>query len=108
VASEFMLDLCFIREEHAEAPFLTLIDRQLNELFSGKGTWYIEHKMEDGLEIAVAEVKGIGTWDCEDDLLAYIEETAADHIADCWEFLQGYNVQVIQKIDAGSCRLKTR
>jgi len=102
--SEFTLDLCFIRKPK-RTPFQTMIYQQLHELFNGKGTWYMDYKEEEGLEIAIAEVKGLGTWECEEDLLRYIEESVLDQTQDCWDYLQGYQVQVIPKVDAGSCRL---
>ncbi|MGG1519998.1 hypothetical protein ABE504_31725 [Paenibacillus oryzisoli] len=104
---EFTLDLCFIRDD-AQISLPAMIDRQLHGMFAGKGTWYIDHKVEDGLEIAVAEVKGMGTWESEGELLRYIEETGTDPTQDIWDYLQGYQVQVIPKVDAGCCRLKTR
>ncbi|MCS7461523.1 hypothetical protein N0M98_15330 [Paenibacillus doosanensis] len=108
--TEFALDLCFIRE-HGQLPLPTLIDRELQKLFAGRGSWYIDFKVKEGLDIAVAEVKGLGTWETEDELLQYIEESMeqdSDSAEDSWEYLQGYQVKVWPKIDAGSCRIKTR
>lgn len=106
--SEFALDLCFIRE-HAKSPFSTIIEQQLNELFAGKGTWYIDLREQEGLDIAVAEVKGLAIWESEEEVLSYIEEYAACSLTsehDCWNHLQGYQVKVSPKADAGCCRLK--
>ncbi|MEW9701294.1 hypothetical protein [Paenibacillus sp. SI8] len=106
--SEFTLDLCFIRE-HAESPFDARIEQLLEALFAGKGTWYIDSRVEEGLDIAVAEVKGMASWQNEDELLHYIEESAASDPAsgsDCWDSLQGYQVKVTPKEDAGCCSLK--
>ncbi|KRE70463.1 hypothetical protein [Paenibacillus sp. Soil750] len=106
--SEFALDLCFIRE-HAQSPFYTIIEQQLNELFAGKGTWYIDLREQEGLDIAVAEVKGLAIWESEEEILNYIEKYTisgepSEH--DCWNHLQGYQVKVSPKADAGCCRLK--
>ncbi|OAS13450.1 hypothetical protein [Paenibacillus oryzisoli] len=106
--SEFALDLCFIRE-HAQSPFYMIIEQQMSELFAGKGTWYVDHREQEGLDIAVAEVKGLSTWESEDDVLSYIEEYAGSGLPaelDCWIHLQGYQVKVMPKADAGCCRLK--
>ena len=78
--SEFSLDLCFIRE-HAQSPFSTIIEQQLNELFAGKGTWYVDLREQEGLDIAVAEVKGMAIWESEEEVLSYIEEYAASGFA---------------------------
>ncbi|WP_079913255.1 hypothetical protein [Paenibacillus sp. 32352] len=110
MASEFALDLCFIRE-HAQPPFKTALDQQLQELFAGRGSWYIDYREEEGLDIAVAEVKGLGIWESEDDLICYIEdsiENDGNSASSCWGHLQGYQVKVTPKEDAGCCRVKTR
>ncbi|KQX48491.1 hypothetical protein [Paenibacillus sp. Root444D2] len=106
--SEFTLDLCFIRE-HTQSPFYTIIERQLNGLFAGKGTWYIDLREEQGLDIAVAEIKGMAIWESEVEVLRYIEESAQPDLTseyDCWNHLHGYQVKVSPKADAGCCRLK--
>ncbi|OXM87556.1 hypothetical protein [Paenibacillus rigui] len=107
---EFQMDLCFIRE-HTPSPFQTVIAGQLNRLFTGRGTWYIDYRVEDGLDIAVAEVKGLAAWETEDEVLRYVEENASMDLeaeADCWNHLQGYQLKVSPKVDAGCCRLQTR
>ena len=106
--SEFTMDLCFIRE-HAKSPFYTVIQQQLQELFTGKGTWYIDLREEEGLDIAVAEVNGIAVWENEDEVLRYIEESAESALTseyDCWNHLQGYQLKVSPRADAGCCYLK--
>ncbi|WP_054028397.1 hypothetical protein [Bacillus sp. FJAT-28004] len=107
---EFTLNLCFIRE-HTQSPFQSVINQQLQGLFAGKGSWYIDHREEEGLDIAVAEVKGLATWETEDEIIRYIEESARMDSASesaCWDHLQGYQVSVSPKLDAGCCRLKSR
>ncbi|MFD0698181.1 hypothetical protein ACFQZT_29325 [Paenibacillus sp. GCM10027628] len=106
--SEYALNLCFIRE-HTESLFLTAIDKELYRLFAGKGTWYIDEREESGLDIAVAEVKGLAAWASEDEVILYIEENmlpVSIPDSECWEHLQGYQVKVSPKADAGCCRLK--
>ncbi|MNG08878.1 hypothetical protein D3C84_922660 [compost metagenome] len=106
--SEFALDLCFIRE-HTETPFYTMIDNQISALFAGKGNWYIDLREDKGLDIAVVEVKGMGAWVNEDEILSYIEERAQfapTSDSSCWTHLHGYQVMVSPKVDAGCCRLK--
>ncbi|CAH1202230.1 hypothetical protein PAECIP111891_02071 [Paenibacillus allorhizoplanae] len=108
MSSEFTLDLCFIREQ-ATSPFYTIIEQQLTDLFTGKGTWYMDLKEEQGLEIVVVEVKGMAMWESEDEVIGYIEESAESDETlgyDCWSHLHGYQVKVTPKADAGCCRLK--
>lgn len=106
--SEFALDLCFIRE-HTKSPFYTVIEKQLSSLFAGKGTWYIDLREEEGLDIAVAEVKGMASWESEDEILRYIEESAEFNLISeyhCWNHLHGYQVKVSPKADVECCSLK--
>ncbi|MDD9267091.1 hypothetical protein ACFPES_08660 [Paenibacillus sp. GCM10023248] len=106
--SEFALDLVFIRE-HTDTPFYTVIDNQISALFTGKGNWYIDLREDEGLDIAVVELKGMGAWDNENELLSYIDDRVPyDSSSDisCWNHLHGYQVKVSPKVDAGCCRLK--
>jgi hypothetical protein len=108
VPSEYTLDLCFIRE-HKEAPFHSEIERELQRLFAGRGTWYTDFREESGLDIAVAEVKGIASWTNEDEVVAYLEDgmlTDAAEASQCWDHLHGLQVKVSPKLDVGCCRIK--
>ncbi|MCP3774035.1 hypothetical protein NLX71_12050 [Paenibacillus sp. MZ04-78.2] len=88
------MDLCFIRERVADAhgqPFAQIIDDQLRSLFPRHTKWSLEPKQADGLDYVIAEVTGIGAWEKDEDILAYLEERAAHHF---WAWLQGYRLQV--------------
>ncbi|WP_143006871.1 hypothetical protein [Paenibacillus tianmuensis] len=88
------MDLCFIREQVADAPrqpFAQNIDDQLKSLFPKHAKWSLEQKQADGLDYVIAEVTGTGAWEKDEDILAYLEERAAHHF---WDWLQGYRLQV--------------
>ncbi|CAM4388511.1 hypothetical protein FHS16_003582 [Paenibacillus endophyticus] len=91
--AEFFLDLCFIREHEPEQHFEQAVEQQLQSLFTGKGSWHMEAKQQDQelVDIVVAEVKGMAKWQCEEEILAYLEENAALRFMD---WLQGYRIQL--------------
>lgn len=86
--SETYLDFCFIRS--ATGNFSAEIDKMLAKLFKGvRVNWYLDEKLEDGVEIVVAEVKGMSRWQSEDETIEFIEDNAEDAF---WEYLQGYKM----------------
>lgn len=103
--SEFSFDLCFIREAGSpeEPDFRDAIEQEMKLLFSPYGRWSVTLKNEGPLDIAVAEMKGIAPWQNEDDALAYVERKAGDRF---WQWLQGYQLHVETKEDAGCCKCK--
>jgi hypothetical protein len=105
VLSEFTMDLCFIREAgtQGEPDFKAAVEQEIQKLFAPYAKWSVTLKKEDAVEIAVAEMKGIGPWQTEDDTLAYVETKAGEQF---WEWLQGYRLQVEPKEDAGCCKCK--
>ncbi|WP_026581239.1 hypothetical protein [Bacillus sp. J33] len=98
--SETYLDFCFIRE--ASGNFASEVDQMLSELFKGiRLNWYLDEKNEDGMDIVVAEVKGMSKWESEEETIDYIEDHAGD---DFWSYLQGYQMYVYPaKRGCGSC-----
>ncbi|CAG7641618.1 hypothetical protein PAESOLCIP111_04251 [Paenibacillus solanacearum] len=105
MASEYFVDLCFIKPHtDAGAPFPEL-EAQLGALFSSQAAITVERKQDDGLEIAVAQVSGLSAWTTEQDVISHLEK----HMPlDSLDWLNGYRIQVILKEDAGPCRLKRR
>lgn len=103
--SEFSLDLCFIREADVpgEPDFKETVEQELRVLFAPYGQWTVSLKREGPVDIAVAEMKGIGPWCSEDETLAYVETKAGERF---WQWLQGYRLQVEPKEDAGCCKCK--
>lgn len=88
--NETYLDFCFIREEKGN--FSNEIHHLFNNLFSEKRlNWFLDEKIQDGLEIVVAEVKGMSDWESEQDLLHYLEKCAATQF---WTYLQGYQLYI--------------
>lgn len=98
--SETYLDFCFIRP--AKGNFAEEIDKMLSKIFKGiRVNWYLEEKLEDGVEIVVAEVKGMSRWQSEDETIQFIEEHAEDAF---WECLQGYKMFIYpNKRGCNSC-----
>lgn len=88
--NETYLDFCFIREE--KGSFSTEIDLLLKEMFSSNQLhWYLDEKSEQGLEIVVAEVKGMSDWSSEEQLLSYLEDRGSSSF---WTYLQGYQFSI--------------
>ena len=86
--SETYLDFCFIRM--ASGNFAIEIDQMLTKLFAGvRLNWYLEEKVENDVEIVIAEVKGMSKWNSEDETAAFIEDHADSAF---WEYLQGYKM----------------
>lgn len=97
--SETYVDFCFIR--HTAGDFSMEIDRILKELFKGaRLKWYLDEKTEAGLEIVVAEIKGMSKWQSEAEAIEYIENNADEAF---WEYLQGYQMNVYPARGCGSC-----
>ncbi|MBS4179254.1 hypothetical protein [Lederbergia citrea] len=98
--SETYIDFCFIRNPAGN--FAAEIDNLLRELFKGiRLNWYLEEKTEDGMELVVAEIKGMSRWQSEEDAIDFIESHAAE---DFWEYLQGFQLNVYPAMrGCGSC-----
>ncbi|MBT2689299.1 hypothetical protein J7I93_13990 [Bacillus sp. ISL-47] len=98
--SETYLDFCFVRE--ASGNFASEVDQMLSELFKGvRLNWYLDEKNESGMDIVIAEVKGMSKWESEDETIDYIEDHAGDSF---WRYLQGYQMYIYPaKRGCGSC-----
>lgn len=98
--SETYLDFCFVRE--ASGNFASEVDQMLTELFKGvRLNWYLDEKNEGGMDIVVAEVKGMSKWESEDETIDFIEDHAGDSF---WRYLQGYQMYIYPaKRGCGSC-----
>ncbi|MFD2216367.1 hypothetical protein [Metabacillus endolithicus] len=88
--NETYLDFCFIREKQGE--FSQEIHNLFSKIFVGKRlNWYLDEKKVDGLEVIVAEVKGLSDWESEEELIDYLDENA-DNLF--WTYLQGYQLSI--------------
>lgn len=98
--SETFLDFCFIREVSGELKLE--VDEMLSELFKGQRLhWYLDAKVEKGVEIIVAEVKGMSRFLSEQEVIDYIEDHAVEKF---WTALQGYQFAVYPaKKGCGTC-----
>lgn len=99
--AEFFMDLCFIRgSAERTIDFAQKVEEQLEQLFADKAKWYLESKKEDHIDIVLAEVKGSGDWDKEEDIVNYIQENASDSFIN---WLQGYRIEIDIKGKHESC-----
>ncbi|MBB6454028.1 hypothetical protein HNQ94_002479 [Salirhabdus euzebyi] len=100
MASEAYLDFCFVRE--ASGTLAKDVNVMFEELFENHRRlhWYLDEKEEQGVEIVVAEVKGMSKWKSEDDVIDYLEDKAGETF---WHALQGYQFQVLP-VMKGCCK----
>lgn len=88
MTSETYIDLCFVRPQAGD--FSGEIEELLQKLFAKKRlNWYLEEKVVDGAEMVIAEIKGMSTWESEDETIQFIEDHAEDKF---WDYLQGYKM----------------
>ena len=88
--TETYLDFCFVRETIGNFSFE--VDQMLSELFKGvRLNWYLDEKSEDGVEIVVAEIKGMSKWESEEETIDFIENHAGETF---WKYLRGYQMYV--------------
>lgn len=105
-ASEFFIQLCFIREQNeAERPMHSHVDSIMDRTFHQSYVRHSNHRAENGLDIMTVEVNGLSAWACEEEVLDHLEEHLDE---DCIRWLQGYKINVVLKEDAGPCRLKVK
>lgn len=98
--SETFLDFCFVRQ--FQGNFTDDIETILSELFKGTRLhWYLDEKVIEGVEVVVAEVKGMSRFQSESEVIEFIEETGPDSF---WDYLQGYQMYVYpNKKGCNSC-----
>jgi hypothetical protein len=98
--NETYLDFCFVRD--AKGDLASEIHEILKDLFKDiRLNWYLDEKTKDGVEIVVAEVKGMSSWESEEETIGFIEQHAEDKF---WDYLQGYQMYVYPaKRGCGSC-----
>jgi len=88
MTSETYIDFCFVRPEIGD--FALVIDELLKQIFAKKRlNWFLEEKTYEGIEMVVAEIKGMSNWQSEEETIQFIEEHAGDAF---WEYLQGYKM----------------
>jgi hypothetical protein len=88
MTSETYLDFCFIRNEIGG--FSAEIAELLTTTFAKKRlNWFLEEKSIEGIEMVVAEIKGMSDWSTEEETIQFLEEHAGKKF---WEYLQGYKM----------------
>ncbi|AEI39979.1 hypothetical protein [Paenibacillus mucilaginosus] len=101
--SEYDAALCFVRTPDREGrPLQEELAADLHGIFPG-ASLDLEPKSEDGFEIVVARMNGLGPWGSEEELLGRMEREMPES---WWTWLAGYRLLVTPKEDAGPCRLK--
>ncbi|GIP24443.1 hypothetical protein [Paenibacillus sp. J22TS3] len=100
--SQLNWDLCFIAPKDTASDLKCEVDTELAGL-DERISWFTEAKEQDGLCIVIAEGKGLTCCTSEDEFLSSIDPWLT---APCWDWLSGYQLQVIPQVDAGSCKLK--
>lgn len=105
--AEFTLDLCFIRLNIEAGKFSDLLESELKSLFTGIANWTIKVGQNGELDIAMAEINGIWSWETEAMVAAYLDQKASEKF---WEWLQGYHVKLELKEEATQsfCHFKPR
>lgn len=98
--SETYLDFCFVQKSRKS--LVPEINAGFQEIFKRHRLhWYLDTKSKDGLEIVVAEIKGMSSWQTEEDVLDHLEQHASEEF---WSTLQGYQFQVLPlKKGSGTC-----
>ncbi|MEY8732333.1 hypothetical protein AB9M92_08755 [Peribacillus frigoritolerans] len=88
--SETYIDFCFVKV--ASVNFASEINKLLSDLFNGfRLNWFLDEKSMNGIDIVVAEVKGMSGWKSEEETIEFIENHADDRF---WKYLQGYQINV--------------
>ncbi|MFG6119829.1 hypothetical protein [Thalassobacillus sp. B23F22_16] len=99
--SETYLDFCFIREN--SGTLAAEVQNNFERIFKGQRLhWYLDDKTVLDAEVVVAEVKGMSSWESEQEVIDHLEESAGDTF---WTALQGYQFYVYppEKKGCGSC-----
>lgn len=90
MSSETFIDFVFVRDKKGN--FTTEIDQSLRTLFKqSRLNWYLEEKVEGEAEIIVAEIKGMSTWQREEEIIDFLESHGTDRF---WNYLCGYQIYV--------------
>jgi len=87
--SNIEIELCFVGSLNEGLHIK--VDQALELMFKDALTWRTETEEEHDKEVITAVIQGLGCWQSEDDLFAYIEKNAD---ASIWSKVVGFRVQV--------------
>jgi hypothetical protein len=88
--NETLIDFCFIRE--VQGGFKEEVDGWLLNVFGHQLLhWYIEESVRKGAEMVVAEIRGLSTWQTEQEILHELDTKGG---ALFWNTIQGCRLQV--------------
>ncbi|WP_166237777.1 hypothetical protein [Paenibacillus turpanensis] len=96
---EFTLELCFVHPAESEGVLENQVRGELGRLFAGHYQ-YITSKREQELDIVLAEVRGKGAWNDEEQLLDYFEQNADLELLDT---VSGFRLEVLKGKKGCSC-----
>ncbi|NBI28976.1 hypothetical protein [Chengkuizengella marina] len=87
--NDFRLEICFIQKKG-----LALSDKvkkEMNMLFALQAECFTDTKEKDNMEIVTTEIRGKGSWENEEQIIAYIEEHLELEVLTS---IYGYSIQV--------------
>ncbi|TLS50450.1 hypothetical protein FE782_20740 [Paenibacillus antri] len=97
----FVLELCFVGGERDASAMGSKVRSDVRALF-GDAFLHVEEKVAEGARIVTAEVRGVGEWEDERELVEYVERAADEELAAA---LYGYRVEIFRtKRGKGGCR----
>jgi hypothetical protein len=105
VPSEYAIDLCFIRPDTDTEGFHAEIEQEMERIVGKSGKWYAERKKQDRLDVSVVQLNGLAALDTEAEVIEQLESRMA---SPCWDWLNGYRLEVIPKEEAGCCAMKRK
>jgi hypothetical protein len=92
--NDFRVHLCLISESSDVLAFVTKVRTELEQLYRGKGSIYLDVKTEDVLEMIIAEIQGSNQYDSEEEALLYLIESCSDQLM---SWIHGYHIQIEPK-----------
>lgn len=101
---DYRLNLCLIREAQSDRSLEQEARYELLDLFLGKGTCYLEGRVEDDLEIILAEIQGTNQFSSEEQVLDYVSDYGSEKLI---SWIQGYHVLIEPKTERCACSLGT-
>lgn len=105
VPSEYELNLVFIRDSGDGEQLLGEVRLEMKRVLDAAAKWNAYGRTEEAIHIVVVEANGLTPLTTEEEVIGRLEERME---SECWDWLTGYQLTVLPKEDAGSCRLTKR
>ncbi|MGP4081764.1 hypothetical protein ACTWQL_17800 [Pseudalkalibacillus sp. R45] len=87
--SEVYIDLCFIRKPQTD--FKGFIEQEFRQLFPSTIHWYLDVKVGEDFEMIIAELRGMGRWQSEEEVMAHLDKHGSERF---WDYLQGVQMNI--------------